>query len=214
MLANFVNWFLGLSADLGYLGVAALMAVESSFIPFPSEAVVPPAAYLASQGHFNIWLVILAGIVGSLIGAIFNYYLALYLGRPLVYRLVAKPWAKFFLLSPEKIDRAERYFLANGRSATFIGRLVPVIRQLISLPAGFSRMPFGQFLLYTFLGSGLWVSILAALGYFIGAHQERLSLYYHEISWGLLAVGLVWLGYVIWRRLRGRKASPPAPSGR
>ncbi|MFA6513822.1 MAG: DedA family protein [Patescibacteria group bacterium] len=197
MLTDFFNFFLNITQGMGYLGVGLLMAIESSFIPMPSEIIVPPAAYLASQGRLDIWLVILAGVIGSVIGAIFNYVLAYYLGRPLIYKLAGHRIAKFFLVSPESVARAEKYFLDNSISATFIGRLVPVIRQLISLPAGFSKMPFLPFLFYTTLGSALWVSILAALGYFIGANQDLLLKYYQEISWVLLGFGLCWLGWKI-----------------
>lgn len=199
MLTNFFNFFLSLTQGLGYFGVGVLMAIESSFIPMPSEIIVPPAAYLASQGKMDLWLIVLAGVMGSLVGAIFNYAVGYFLGRPLVYRLAGKSWARFLLINPEKVARAEKYFLKNAAAATFIGRLIPVIRQLVSLPAGFCKMPFGPFLFYTTLGSLLWVSVLAALGYFIGANQALLQLYYQEISWVLLGLGLVWLAVRIFQ---------------
>lgn len=199
MLTNFFNFFLSLTQGLGYFGVGVLMAIESSFIPMPSEIIVPPAAYLASQGKMDLWLIVLAGVMGSLVGAIFNYAVGYFLGRPLVYRLAGKSWARFLLINPEKVARAEKYFLKNAVAATFIGRLIPVIRQLVSLPAGFCKMPFGPFLFYTTLGSLLWVSVLAALGYFIGANQALLQLYYQEISWALLGLGLVWLAVRIFQ---------------
>lgn len=192
MLINIFNFFLGITEGLGYVGVFILMAIESSFIPMPSEIIVPPAAYLASLGKMNIFLIIILGVLGSLAGAIFNYFLAYYLGRPVVYRLANHKIAKFFLINPEKVKRAEDYFLKNSKSATFIGRLIPVIRQLISLPAGFCRMPFGWFVFYTTIGSFLWVSFLAGLGYFLGANQELLEKYYHEIAWGLIAFAVIW----------------------
>jgi len=195
MLNAFFIWALSITQGLGYLGVGVLMIIESSFLPFPSEIIVPPAAYLASQGKMNLLLIIIFGILGSLIGAILNYILAYYLGRRLIYKLATKPWARFIMITPEKLERAEKYFLLNADSATFLGRLVPVIRQLISLPAGFSKMPFGRFVTLTALGSTVWVSILAALGYFIGANQELLNKYYREISWFLLYLGLIWLGW-------------------
>jgi len=204
MLNSFFAWALGITQGLGYAGVGILMAVESSLIPFPSEIVVPPAAYLASRGEMNVWIVIAAGVLGSVAGAIFNYILADYLGRPLVYKLASSRWARLFLISPEKIEAAEKYFLLNADSATFFGRLIPVIRQLVSLPAGFCRMPFGRFVVLSALGSGLWVGILAALGYFVGANQDMLSRYYSEISWVLLILGLVWLTLKIIRYRRKR----------
>jgi membrane protein DedA with SNARE-associated domain len=195
MWDTIINWVLTVTQGLGYIGIAILMAVESSFLPLPSEIIIPPAAYLASQGRMSLLLIIVVGVIGSVVGAAVNYLLAMSLGRLVVYKLAAAPWARFILLTPEKIARTEEYFLKNSRSATFFGRLIPVIRHLISIPAGFSRMPFGQFILYTAAGAAVWVSILAALGYFVGANQELLSHYYKEISWTLLGVGVIWLAW-------------------
>ncbi len=169
MLETFFQILLDFSADLGYLGILFLMTVESSFIPFPSELAIPPAAYLAYQGEMNIYLVVLFGILGSLIGALINYYLAFFLGRPIIYSLTEKKWAKVFLISSKKIEKAERYFLKYGEASTFIGRLIPVIRQLISLPAGFTKMKLRPFIIYTTLGAGIWVIVLAVIGYGDGA---------------------------------------------
>jgi len=191
-----INWVLAVTQGLGYAGIFVLMAIESSFLPLPSEIIIPPAAYLASQGQMNLWLIIIFGVLGSVVGATVNYLLAMSLGRLLVYKLAASPWARFLFLTPEKLARAEKYFLENSRSATFCGRLIPVIRHLISIPAGFSRMRFGVFIFYTAAGALFWVSILAALGYFVGANQELLSHYYKEISWGLLVLGVIWL---VWK---------------
>ncbi len=177
--------------EIGYFGIFGLMALESSFIPFPSEIVIPPAAYLSSQGQFNLFLVILAGIGGSLLGALINYYLALSLGRKVIYGLANSRIAKFLLINQDKLNQAEKYFLKYGNISTFIGRLVVGVRQLISIPAGFCRMKMKSFLLYTSLGSGIWVIILAWLGYFFGANQERMEAYYQEIKWGLLILGLI-----------------------
>ncbi len=203
MLSSFIDFFLGITADLGYVGITALMAIESSFLPFPSEIVVPPAAYLASQGEMNIYLVVLFGVLGSVIGATINYFLSLSLGRFVIYKLANHRLAKFIFISPDKIKTAEEYFLKNSKSATFVGRLIPVIRQLVSIPAGFSRMKFLPFILLTALGSFIWVSILAILGYFIGANSELLHNYYNETTWLLLIFGVI---YFIWKiRKRGRK---------
>ncbi|HZJ41261.1 MAG TPA: DedA family protein [Candidatus Saccharimonadales bacterium] len=193
MLTGFFNFLLSIAQGMSYFGIGALMAVESSFIPMPSEIIIPPAAYLASQGTMNIWLIIVAGVTGSVIGAVFNYFLAYYLGRPLIYKLSRHRFAKLLLISPENLARTEKYFLENSVSATFIGRLIPVIRQLVSLPAGFSKMPFWPFALYTTLGSLLWVTVLTALGYFIGANKALLAQYYNQISWGLLIFGGLWI---------------------
>ncbi|MFA5023792.1 MAG: DedA family protein [Patescibacteria group bacterium] len=202
MFSNLINWILNLTSDLGYLGIGILMAIESSFLPLPSEIVIPPAAYLASQGRFNIFLIIIAGTIGSVLGATVNYLLSLSLGRLLVYKLAAQSWARWLLITPEKIARAEKYFLSSANSATFFGRLIPVVRHLISIPAGFSRMPYGKFALYTALGSALWVSILAVLGYFIGANQELIVRYYREIYWTLLVLGIIWILRLILKKRR------------
>lgn len=206
MLSDFFNFLLGITQGMGYFGVAFLMAIESSFIPMPSEIIVPPAAYLASQGTMNIYLVIVAGVLGSILGAIFNYYLAYYLGRPLVYKLSGHRLAKFFLISPDKVERAEKYFLDNSVTATFVGRLIPVIRQLVSLPAGFSKMPFDRFIFYTSSGSFIWVAILAALGYFIGANQDKLSLYYSELKWGAIILVFIWLAVKIFKSIKKKNS--------
>lgn len=190
-MENFVETFLEISSGLGYWGILLLMTIESSFIPFPSEIVVPPAAFLAARGEMNVYLVIIMGILGSLLGAIINYVLALFLGRLLIYKLVEKKWARIFLLSRKNVEKAEKYFLNYGEISTFLGRLVPVIRQLISLPAGFAKMNFWSFLFYTFLGSGIWVSILAALGYYFGANEAVFKEYYSEMSLSLVFVVLV-----------------------
>lgn len=153
---------------LDYFWVTVLMAIESSFIPFPSEVVVPPAAYLAANGKMNIFLVVLFATVGCNIGALVNYYLAKYLGRPVVYRFAASRLGRLCLLSPEKVQQAEAYFVKNGATSTLVGRLIPGIRQLISIPAGLAGMPLGAFLLYTTIGGGAWNIILAALGYYLG----------------------------------------------
>lgn len=153
---------------LNYFWVTVLMAIESSFIPFPSEVVVPPAAYLAANGKMNVILVVLFATLGCNIGALVNYYLAKYLGRPVVYRFASSRLGKLCLLSPDKVEQAEAYFVKNGATSTLIGRLIPGIRQLISIPAGLAGMPMGPFLLYTTIGGGAWNVILAVLGYYLG----------------------------------------------
>ena len=200
MLISFVDVLLNFAAQIGYWGIVLLMTLESSFIPFPSELVIPPAAYLAAQGQLNIWLVILAGVVGSILGAVFNYFLAYYLGRPLIYRLAKKPWARFLLISDKQIAKAEYFFNRYDRASTFFGRLVPVVRQLISLPAGFVRMSLSRFIVYTFLGSLIWSAVLAALGYFFGANEELWHSYYQEISWVIIIFAMLLAFYLIYRR--------------
>lgn len=200
MFNALLNWILNLTQDLGYLGITILMAIESSFLPLPSEVIIPPAAYLASQGKMNLLFIILTGVVGSVIGATINYLLSMWLGRLLVYKIASNRFARVFLITPEKVARAEKYFLTNAKSATFYGRLIPVIRHLISIPAGFSRMPYGQFVLFTALGSFIWVSILAFLGYFVGENQAMLARYYKEIYWGLLVMGVLGIIKHLWKK--------------
>jgi len=202
----FINYLLAFSAKIGYGGIVLLMTVESSFIPFPSEIIIPPAAYLASQGQFNIYLVIIAGLIGSLIGAIVNYFLALTLGRQIIYSLANKKIARLFLLSEKKIKKAEAYFLKYGGISTFLGRLVFAVRQLISIPAGFSRMNFKKFIFYTALGSGLWIIILAILGYFFGAQKEIFTKLYIEAKYiGIFGSLFVILAVILYRSYKNRK---------
>ncbi|MFA6305270.1 MAG: DedA family protein [Candidatus Gracilibacteria bacterium] len=188
-----ITKILAFAADLGYGGVFFLMAIESSFIPLPSELVVPPAAYLASRGEMNVFLVILFSALGSIVGASFNYLLARILGRPLVYAIAEKKWAKFIFLNKSHIEKAEKYFLERGNLATFLGRLVPGIRHLISIPAGFVKMNYFSFVLYTFAGAFIWSSILAALGYFFGENQEFILKYSKDIGLVFLAVFIVFV---------------------
>ena len=182
MLTAFINFFLAISYKMGYFGVLFLMTVESSFIPFPSEVIIPPAAYLAQKGEFNIYLVVFFGILGSILGALINYYLACALGRKIVYSLVDRKIFKFLMLDSKKIEKSENFFLKYGNISTLIGRLIPVIRQLISLPAGFSKMNLKNFIIYTSIGSGIWTIILALLGFYLGANEELLAEYYQELK--------------------------------
>lgn len=167
---SFIQWCLD---NLNYWTITLLMAIESSFIPFPSEIVVPPAAYKAYHGELNIYLVVLFATIGAEIGALVNYYLAKYLGRPIVYKFAESRIGRMCLLNAKKVEKAEDYFKQHGALSTFIGRLVPAVRQLISIPAGLANMHLGKFMLYTGLGAGAWNIILALLGYFIGSALPR-----------------------------------------
>jgi membrane protein DedA with SNARE-associated domain len=178
------------------------MAVESSFIPFPSELVIPPAAALALQGKLSLPMIILFSTIGCLVGAIFNYVLALTLGRKLVYSLANSKWARIFLINQAKIENAEQFFLRNGNSSTLIGRLVPAVRQLISIPAGLAKMNLKNFLIYTFLGSLIWNAILAFISYFLIDQWET---YYREISVGFIIVGVGFVGYLIYKAMKKQK---------
>lgn len=186
--------------NMDYGSITLLMTIESSFIPFPSEVVIPPAAYIASKpdSHLNIFLVVLFGTLGALIGAYINYFLALWLGRPVMYKLADSKIGKLLLLSSEKIKHAEKYFNDHGKVSTFVGRLIPGIRQLISLPAGLARMNFLSFTIYTILGAGIWNIILALLGYIAHGQADLINLYSHELSIAILAiVVLVALYYIV-----------------
>lgn len=165
-----VTWLTDTIFALGYPGIVALMALESSFFPFPSEVVLPPAGYLAAQGRMNAWWAGAAGIAGSVLGALFNYALAVWLGRPLLHR-----YGKYLLIKESALDRAETFFRRHGEISTFVGRLIPVIRQYISLPAGVSRMGIGRFALYTALGAGIWCTILTWVGWYLGTRTAALS---------------------------------------
>ena len=147
MFETLVTWLVDTIFKLGYPGIVLLMALESSFFPFPSEVVLPPAGFLAAQGRMNVWLVVAAGISGSLLGATVNYVVAAKLGRPLLHK-----YSKYLLIKEQSLDRSEAFFLKHGEISTFVGRLIPVIRQYISLPAGLSRMNLGVFCLFTGLG--------------------------------------------------------------
>jgi len=184
--------------SMGYGGIVAAMFLESSFFPFPSELVLPPAGYLASQGKMELWIVVLLGIIGSILGALFNYWISLRLGRPLILR-----YGKYVGLTERAYDRAEGAFRRHGEISTFAGRLIPGLRQYISLPAGLARMPLGRFILFTGLGAGIWASVLALVGYVIGNNQEAIGHSLHRITI-YTGVGIVILviGYAIWYRRR------------
>lgn len=199
---SFIQWAL---EHLNYGTVALLMTIESSFIPFPSEIVVPPAAYMAAAGDLNVYLVVLAATAGALAGALINYGLAIWIGRPIVYKFVNSRLGRAFLLDEHKMEKAEQYFVKYGNVSTLIGRLVPGVRQLISIPAGLARMPLGRFVLYTSLGAGAWNVILAVLGYSLHSVvpkdmlMETVHKYTTQISWAMAGLGALVLGYIIWR---------------
>jgi len=183
------------------------MSIESSFIPFPSEIVVPPAAWKAAQGELNIFLVVFFSTFGALIGALFNYYFALLIGRKLIYKFADTRLANLMLINPTSVEKAEKYFVKHGKISTLIGRFVPAIRQLISLPAGLARMKIRDFLLFTFIGSATWNLILAALGYFLYSQRELLDKYYNEISWGFAILAVLFVLYLIYKAVLFKKAN-------
>jgi len=191
---SLADWYLN---NINYYTITLLMAIESSFVPLPSEIVIPPAIWKAASGELNMYLVVMFATFGAVIGAMFNYIMARWLGRVIVYGLVESKVGKLFLLNRRKVEHAEDYFIKNGRSSTFVGRLIPGIRHLISIPAGLAKMNVGQFVLYTALGSGIWHTILAIMSYSLYSHQELLKRYMSELSYILLAVGLIFCVYLI-----------------
>jgi len=199
-----IDWYM---ANLNYFTVMLLMAIESSFIPFPSEVVIPFAAYKASQGDMNVFLVVLAGTAGALIGACFNYFFAKYLGRPILYKFSGSTLGRLLLLSQEKVEHAEKYFVKHGKASTFIGRLVPAVRQLISLPAGLANMNLKDFILYTLAGAGIWNIILALIGYFIYDLKDKIFPYLDDI---LIGVGIIFVAYLVIKGLQQRKRTREA----
>jgi membrane protein DedA with SNARE-associated domain len=203
----FIQWCL---EHLNYWTITLLMAIESSFIPFPSEVVVPPAAYKAATADsgLNVFLVVIFATLGANIGALINYSIAYFVGRPIVYRFANSRWGHMCLIDQAKVEKAEAYFDEHGALATFTGRLVPAIRQLISIPAGLAKMRLSTFLLYTTLGAGVWNSVLAAIGYYLQSvvpEEEllgKVTEYSHEIGYVIIAIVVLCIGYIIYK---GRK---------
>ena len=203
---GFIEWCLD---NLNYWTITLLMAIESSFIPFPSEVVVPPAAYkAAATGELNVWLVVFFATLGALIGAFINYCLALWLGKPIVYKFANSRLGHMCLLDEQKIVKAEEFFVRHGVVATLIGRLVPAVRQLISIPAGLARMNIAKFALYTAIGAGLWNGVLAAMGYFLESvvPEDQLlatvTKYSHEIGYCIIGVVVVALAIIIYKGVK------------
>ena len=193
MIKELAQALVDLIFDWGYLGIFIMMAIESSFIPFPSEIVLIPAGYLASQGDMNIGMIMAAALGGSMVGAFINYYLALTLGRKLLTK-----YGKYFFIKENALDKMDSYFQKHGHISTFTGRLIPGIRQLISIPAGLARMNLVQFSIFTAFGAGLWALILTLLGYFIGENQELIDTYLKQITIGVVAT-LVVIGFIYYR---------------
>ncbi len=194
MLADLAQWLVQNILDMGYMGIFILMMIESSFIPFPSEIVLIPAGYLAQQGEMHIMLIFLAALMGSLAGAFINYFGALLIGRQLLMR-----FGKYIFIPNSAMDKMEAFFQNHGPISTFTGRLIPGIRQLISIPAGLSKMPLLPFTLYTALGAGIWSMVLILLGYILGKNQELITMYLHQITLTVLGA-LILLVFVYLRR--------------
>lgn len=205
MIDIIIAQLLAIFGALGYKNVFILMVVESSFIPFPSELIIIPTAYLASQGHLNIYLIVFLGVLASIIGALINYFLAYYLGRAIIYNLAKKRFFKFLLIDENKIKTAEDFFLKYGEMSTFFGRLIPVVRQLISIPAGFSKMDLRKFCIWTGIGAGLWISFLAGVGYFFGQNKEILYDFIDKIGNIMIIVSVFSVASILvfyWKKRR------------
>ncbi len=194
MIHEAINWLVSTIGAMGYAGIFLLMAMESSVFPIPSEVVMPPAGYLVQQGKMDMLWVILSGTAGSLVGAYANYFAARYLGRPLLLK-----YGKYVWITEAHFQQVENYFNQHGEISTFIGRLLPVVRHLISLPAGLAGMNHLKFTAYTLLGAAIWVSVLTGIGYLIGENQELILRYSHQavvdviIFCALLAAAYIWL---------------------
>lgn len=202
----FIQWCI---AHLNYWTITLLMAIESSFIPLPSEIVVPPAGYMAaSTGEMNIFLVILFSTLGCVIGALVNYGLAYWLGRPIVYKFANSRLGHLFMLNEQKIYKSESFFQHHGSISTFIGRLMPAVRHLISIPAGLARMKLSNFIIFTALGSLIWNSILAVAGYYFASVipldqlHEHIKVYSTKAGYGFLVIGLLLVAYWIYKGMR------------
>lgn len=233
MIESIITLFAGIDAaaifqwvveNASYILIFLLMVVESSFIPFPSEVVVPPAAFLAAQsvrtltyqGHqiavadLNVWLIVIVATAGALVGALINYGLSVWIGRPLVYRFADSRIGHACLIDRAKVDKAEKYFDRHGAVSTFIGRLIPAVRQLISIPAGLARMDLGKFCLYTSLGAGVWNGVLAALGYWLGLHVSvdglfvQIEKYNSYLTYVGLGIGAICLAIILYNAFRPR----------
>lgn len=203
MLERLVDWLLSTMLDLGYPGIVALMAMESSILPVPSELVMPPAGYWVAKGRMNMWVVLACGTIGSILGALANYWAAQLLGRAFVRR-----FGRYVLLSERSLERAERFFVAHGEISTLVGRLLPVVRHLISIPAGIARMPLQRFIVFTGVGAFAWCAVLTWIGYFLGRHEdvlrnEEVQRYVSRALMIVIPVIVVGIGvYVIYHRRR------------
>lgn len=224
MLESFINlsisdWFSAsylfqiFYDNAGYWLVFLFMVIESSFLPFPSEVVVPPAAYIAvTRGDMNIFLIVLVATAGAVVGALINYFLSVWLGRPIVYAFANSRFGHACLIDEAKVQKAEKYFDKHGAVSTFIGRLIPAVRQLISIPAGLSRMNIGVFTVFTALGAGVWNIVLALLGYWLGKHVpydqlfETIEKYNSYFTIGGLILLFICLAYICWQAMKPKSS--------
>ncbi len=208
MLERFVDWLLGGLLQLGYPGIVALMAMESSILPVPSELVMPPAGYWAAKGEMSFVIAVACGVLGSVFGALVNYYGAHWIGGPFLRR-----YGKYVLLTESALARSERFFAQHGEFSTFVGRLFPVVRHLISIPAGLHRMPLPKFIGYTALGSLVWCTILTWIGYALGRNEavlrnDEVKRYATWAVMGLIPIVAVAATVYVLRQRRRQRASP------
>lgn len=200
MIHDIANTIVSYIGDWGYLGIFLLMFLESTFFPFPSEIIMIPAGYLAYQGEMNIYIIVLVGILGSLAGALLNYYLAVTLGRKFLIK-----YGKYFFIKEQTLTKLDTFFAKHGEISTFTGRLIPGIRQLISLPAGLARMNIAMFSLYTAIGAGIWVVVLVGVGYLVGSNEALISEYLKSATLiALVSVALITIFYIL-RNKKHRK---------
>ena len=193
-----VNYIVELVGQFGYLGIFIMMFLESTFFPFPSEVAMIPAGILASKNEMSLIIAIIVGTSGSLLGALFNYFLARKYGRAGLLK-----FGKYLFFSEEKLNKMEKFFVAHGSFSTFVARLVPGVRQLVSLPAGLSKMPIDKFTLHTILGAGIWVTILALLGYLLGENEALIKAYTHQIVLvTLFFIAIATFGYILKQKKR------------
>jgi membrane protein DedA with SNARE-associated domain len=201
-MQTFLNWLVITVGNMGYPGIMLLMFIESTFIPLPSELVIPPAGYLISQSKMSWIGVIASGTAGSVLGAFFNYAIAVFLGRPFILK-----YGKYFGVSKSHLEKGEDYFFKHGHISTFIGRLILGVRHYISFPAGLCRMNLWEFLIFTALGAGIWVGILAYIGYFVGNNKEKFLEVSRQWSVYIIVICLfLVIAYILWHRKKQKRS--------
>ena len=200
-VSQMMTWIVDFVHEFGYFGIFVMTFIESTFVPIPSEVTMVPAGYLVQQGHMNFWKVMIAAVIGTVGGSIFNYWLARSFGRMLL-----EKYGKYFFMTPKKMQKMEEFFVEHGAISTFSGRLLPGVRHYISFPAGLARMNLQMFCIYTALGGAIWMLCLLGLGYFIGHEQAAIKRYLPLIVWSVIAVVALGIGAYVWRFRKRRRA--------
>jgi len=211
LLPDFTEWARDIIDRLGYPGVGALVALENVIPPIPSEVILPLAGFQADQGDFNLFLLIIVATIGSIVGALILYSVGALLGEHRIRRLVGR-FGKYILVTVDDIDKATGWFKRHGRSAVFFGRLVPVVRSLVSIPAGVDKMPLGSFLIYTTVGSAIWNTLLIVAGYLLGTQWERVEGFVKVFQYVVILAALAAAAYFVYRRLSGRREVTGTPA--